>query len=200
MKLILGLGNPGREYDGTRHNVGWWVLDHLAGIWRMQGWQKDGNARVVAGEVAGRKVRLVKPQTYMNLSGAALRPYLRRESWNYETDLLVVLDDVALPLGTYRFRARGSHGGHNGLRSIEAALGGRGYARLRVGIGPPPTRRGRQPADLAGFVLAPLSRAERAVLEELQQDLVAAVETWVREGIDKTMNVFNRSRETESND
>ena len=200
MKLILGLGNPGREYEGTRHNVGWWVLDRLADVWHMQGWRKDGAARVAGGDVAGQKVRLVKPLTYMNLSGAVLRPYLRRESWDHRKDLLVVLDDVALPLGTFRFRARGSHGGHNGLRSIEGALGGREYARLRVGIGPPPSRRGRQPADLASFVLAPLSRGERTVIVELQQELVEAVETWVRNGIDKTMNVFNRSRETESND
>ena len=199
MKLIVGLGNPGREYEGTRHNVGWWVLDHLADVWHMQGWRKDGDARVSAGDVGGQKVRLVKPLTYMNLSGAVLRPYLRRESWNFEKDLLVVLDDAALPLGTFRFRARGSHGGHNGLRSIEGALGSRDYARLRVGIGPP-ARRGGQKADLAKFVLAPLSRAERAVIDELRQDLAEAIETWVREGIDKTMNVFNRSRETESND
>ncbi|HEX6250185.1 MAG TPA: aminoacyl-tRNA hydrolase [Gemmatimonadaceae bacterium] len=200
MKLVVGLGNPGREYEGTRHNVGWWVLDHLADVWHMQGWRKDGDARVSAGDVAGQKVRLVKPLTYMNLSGAVLRPYLRRESWSFEKDLLVVLDDAALPLGTFRFRARGSHGGHNGLRSIEGALGSRDYARLRVGIGPPPARRGGQKADLAKFVLAPLSRAERAVIEELRQELAEAIETWVREGVDKTMNVFNRSRETESND
>lgn len=200
MKLIVGLGNPGREYEGTRHNVGWWVLDHLADVWRMQGWRKDGDARVAAGDVAGLKVRLVKPLTYMNLSGAVLRPYLRRESWEYEKDLLVILDDAALPLGSYRFRARGSHGGHNGLRSIEGALGSREYARLRVGIGPPPARRDGQKVDLARFVLAPLSRAERGVIEELRQELAEAIETWVREGIDKTMNVFNRSRETESND
>lgn len=200
MKLIVGLGNPGREYEGTRHNVGWWVLDHLADVWHMQGWRKDGDARVSAGAVAGQKVRLVKPLTYMNLSGAVLRPYLRRESWDFEKDLLVVLDDAALPLGTFRFRARGSHGGHNGLRSIEGALGSRDYARLRVGVGPPPAPRGGRKVDLAKFVLAPLSRAERAVIEELRQELAEAIETWVREGIDKTMNVFNRARETESND
>jgi peptidyl-tRNA hydrolase, PTH1 family len=200
MKLIVGLGNPGREYEGTRHNVGWWVLDQLAGVWHMPGWRRDGDARVVSGDVSGQKVRLLKPLTYMNLSGAVLRPYLRRESWNYEKDLLVVVDDVALPLGTFRFRARGSHGGHNGLRSIEGSVGGREYARLRVGIGPPPTRRDRESADLARFVLAPLSRAEQAVITGLHQELIEAVETWVSEGIDKTMNVFNRSRETESND
>ncbi len=195
-KLILGLGNPGSEYENTRHNVGWWVLDRLAQAWQLSGWRKDGNARVVAGVVHGIPVRLGKPLTYMNLSGAALRPYLRRESWNPELDLLVVTDDVALPLGTFRIRARGSHGGHNGLRSIEGALQSRDYARLRVGIGPQPPRGGR---DLADFVLAPLSRAERKVLDQLEQQLVQAVETWAQDGVEKAMNLFNRSRETEPN-
>jgi peptidyl-tRNA hydrolase, PTH1 family len=200
IKLILGLGNPGREYEGTRHNVGWWVLDELAGVWHMQEWRRDGEARVVSGTVAGANVRLLKPLTYMNLSGSVLRPYLRRKTWNAATDLLVVTDDVALPLGTFRVRARGSHGGHNGLRSIEGALQSREYARLRVGIGPPPTRRGRGEQDLADFVLARMSRAERALFGKLQPDIAGAVETWVRDGVEKTMNLFNRVRETESND
>jgi PTH1 family peptidyl-tRNA hydrolase len=199
MKIILGLGNPGRQYEATRHNVGWWLLDHLAGVWRMDGWRKDGDARVASGSVGAVRVRLVKPLTYMNLSGSVLRPYLRRETWEPARDLLVVVDDVALPLGRFRLRARGSHGGHNGLRSVEAALESREYARLRIGIGPPPERRGWDD-DLADFVLAPLSRSERAVIAELREDLAAAAETWVRDGIEKAMNVFNRKRETEPND
>ena len=111
MKVILGLGNPGREYEQTRHNVGWWVLDHLADVWRFDGWRKDGEALVSNGLVGPHKVRLVKPQTYYNLSGAALRPYLRRPFWAPMTDLLVVCDDVALPVGRFRLRPRGSAGG-----------------------------------------------------------------------------------------
>src|SRR5437868_10810456 len=88
MKVIVGLGNPGPDYERTRHNVGWWVVDHLADVWRFDGWKKDGDARVATGTASGQRVRLVKPQTYMNLSGAALRPYLRRETWNASTDLL----------------------------------------------------------------------------------------------------------------
>ena len=98
MKVIVGLGNPGKEYERTRHNVGWWVVDHLADVWHFDGWRKDGEARVANGMVGNAKVRLVKPQTYMNLSGAALRPYLRRPFWSAANDLIVVVDEVALPL------------------------------------------------------------------------------------------------------
>jgi PTH1 family peptidyl-tRNA hydrolase len=134
MKLIVGLGNPGKEYVDTRHNVGWWVIDHLAGVWRFEKWRKDQNALVSDGRVGAQRVRLVKPQTYMNLSGGILRPYLRRETWEPGKDLLIVVDEVALPVGRFRLRARGSAGGHNGLKSIEAAVGGQEYARLRIGV------------------------------------------------------------------
>ena len=123
MKVIVGLGNPGREYSGTRHNVGWWVVDHLADVWRFDGWKKDGEAHVTTGTLHGKRVRLMKPQTYMNLSGSVLRSYLRRPAWSAASDLMIVVDEVALPLGRYRFRARGSAGGHNGLKSIEGAVG-----------------------------------------------------------------------------
>ena len=116
MKVIFGLGNPGDEYERTRHNVGWWLIDHLADVWRFDGWRKDGTARVASGAVGRHKVRLVKPQTYMNLSGAALRPYLRRESWSAKADLLILVDDAAISVGTYRLRASGLSGGHNGLK------------------------------------------------------------------------------------
>jgi PTH1 family peptidyl-tRNA hydrolase len=197
LKVILGLGNPGKEYEATRHNVGWWVLDHLADVWRFDGWRKDGKAKVTSGPFGGTTVRLVKPLTYVNLSGAALRPYLRRPTWNPAKDLLVVTDDVALPLGRFRLRARGSHGGHNGLRSIEQALQSREYARMRIGVGPPPEL--RQPDnDLADFVLAPFGRAERAVVNALKPRLAEAAETWVRDGIETAMNAFNRGAEITS--
>ena len=197
LKVILGLGNPGREYESTRHNVGWWVLDHLADVWRFDGWRRDGAARVASGRALGATVRLVKPQTYMNLSGDALKPYVRRTGWSAGSDLLVVVDDVALPLGRLRLRARGSHGGHNGLRSVEAALGTRDYARLRIGIGPSPERASAR-GDLADFVLAPFSRAERKVIEELTPRVVEAVEMWMRDGIETTMNAFNKTEENET--
>lgn len=190
MKLIVGLGNPGKQYVDTRHNVGWWVIDHLAGVWRFDGWRKDQNAMVSDGRVGNQRVRLVKPQTYMNLSGGILRPYLRRESWAAAKDLLIIVDDVALPVGRFRLRAQGSAGGHNGLKSIEAAVGGQQYARLRVGVGPPPDR--QRTTDLADYVLGRMGKGERRELEALFTDLVAQTETWIREGVEMAMSRFNR--------
>jgi peptidyl-tRNA hydrolase, PTH1 family len=188
LKVILGLGNPGREYEHTRHNVGWWVLDHLADVWRLDGWRRDGETLTRAGTFANQAVRLVKPLTYMNLSGQALRPYLRRPSWSAASDLMVVVDEVAIPLGTYRLRARGSAGGHNGLRDLESTLGTQLYPRLRVGIKPLDDRR---IGDLAGFVLSPFSSDERPVVLELLPRLQDAIEIWLRDGIIKAMNIHN---------
>src|SRR5690242_10539597 len=173
LKVIVGLGNPGKEYERTRHNVGWWVLDHLADVWRLEGGRRDGDARVVSGSVGGQPVRLVKPQTYMNLSGGALRPYLRRAGWSAQHDLLVILDEAALSLGAFRFRARGSTAGHNGLKSIEGTLGHQDYARLRIGIAPPP---GRHRGDLADYVLSDFGKADAAVVKELLPTLTEAIE------------------------
>ena len=189
MKVIVGLGNPGKEYERTRHNVGWWVLDHLADVWHLEGWRRDGEARVVSGNVGGVPVRLVKPQTYMNLSGAALRPYLRRTGWSPQRDLLIVVDEAALPLGAFRLRAGGSSAGHNGLKSIQAALGHQEYARLRIGVGPQP---GRQRGDLADYVLSDFGKADAAVVKDLMPTFTDAIETWLAEGIEVTMNRFNR--------
>jgi PTH1 family peptidyl-tRNA hydrolase len=191
LKVIMGLGNPGREYERTRHNVGWWVVDHLADVWRFDGWRRDGDAHVASGRAADQPVRLVKPLTYVNLSGAVLRPYLRREGWSGATDLLAVVDDVALPVGRYRLRARGSHGGHNGLRSIEQALGSRDYARLRVGIHPREPERAR--GDLADFVLSSFGARDREEVLALLPRLADAAELWLREGIERAMNVHNRA-------
>ena len=187
MKVIVGLGNPGKEYERTRHNVGWWVVDHLADVWHLEGWKKDGDARVVSGTVRGAKVRLIKPLTYMNLSGAVLRPYLRRPFWSATNDLMVIVDEVALPLGRYRFRAKGSAGGHNGLKSIEGALKSQEYARLRIGIAPEdPARRG----ELRDYVLDDFGKREEAVVRELMPSLTEAVELWITDGIVPVMNRF----------
>jgi len=190
VKIIVGLGNPGRDYALTRHNVGWLVVDHLASVWSFDSWKRDGDSMVAAGAVGGIRARLVKPQTYMNLSGDALRPYLRRPTWTPATDLLVVSDDVAIPVGTFRIRRTGSAGGHNGLKSIEYALGSRDYARLRIGIRPIDEH--RQPAVLRDFVLGPLGVAEREAVADLLPTWTAAIELWIREGADAAMNAFNR--------
>jgi PTH1 family peptidyl-tRNA hydrolase len=188
VKVILGLGNPGKEYERTRHNVGWWVVDHLADVWRIEGWKKDGDARVATGTVGGTKVRLVKPLTYMNLSGAVLRPYIRRPFWAASKDLIVIVDEAALPLGRYRFRAKGSAGGHNGLKSIEGALGTQEYSRLRIGIRPPVER--RSVGDLSDFVLDNFGKAESEVVRGLFPELTNAIELWIRDGIVPVMNQF----------
>ncbi len=197
MKVIVGLGNPGPEYDRTRHNVGWWILDHLADVWRLQGWKKDGQALVASGVEQGTRVRLVKPLTYMNLSGAVLKPYLRRPAWQAAKDLLVITDDVALPVGTFRIRAQGSAGGHNGLKSIQAALGAQEYARLRVGIRPEDERRLR--GDLADFVLDEFGRRDTVLVEDLMPRIAEAVECWAKDGVETAMNRFNGGQERNDN-
>ena len=190
MKIVLGLGNPGPDYERTRHNVGWWVLDHLADVWRFEGWKKDGESRIASGSVDGQRVRLVKPLTYMNLSGAVLRPYLRRDTWDKSRDLLVVVDEVALPVGSFRIRARGSAGGHNGLKSVEGALQSQEYARLRIGVGPedPSRRRG----SLSDYVLDDFGKRETKVVEELMPTLTELTETWLNEDAEAAMNKFNK--------
>ncbi|HMI59057.1 MAG TPA: aminoacyl-tRNA hydrolase [Gemmatimonadaceae bacterium] len=197
MKVIVGLGNPGREYAATRHNVGWWLIDHLADVWHFDGWKKDGEAHVANGTVGGVKVRLVKPQTFMNLSGQALKSYSRRPFWSAAKDLLVVVDEVQIPVGRTRIRARGSAGGHNGLKSVEHSLGTREYARLRIGVGPSEERKGII-KDLADFVLAPFARDEREDILALMPTLTASVETWVHEGVEKAMNLYNRVPDEDS--
>jgi PTH1 family peptidyl-tRNA hydrolase len=192
LKVIVGLGNPGREYAATRHNVGWWLIDHLADVWHFDGWKKDGEAHVANGTVGGVKVRLVKPQTFMNLSGQALKSYVRRPFWSAAKDLLVVVDEVQIPVGRTRIRARGSAGGHNGLKSVEHSLGTRDYARLRIGVGPSEERKGII-KDLADFVLAPFARDEREDILALMPSLAGAVEAWVHDGVEKAMNLYNRA-------
>jgi peptidyl-tRNA hydrolase, PTH1 family len=164
------------------------VVDHLADVWHFDPWKKDGDSLVASGTVGPIKTRLVKPLTYMNLSGAVLKPYVRKPFWSPATDLLVVLDEVQLPLAKPRLRADGSAGGHNGLKSIEHALGTREYARLRIGIAP---LHERDDDDLADFVLGPFGKAERAAITERMPEYQAAIETWLREGIGAAMNKYN---------
>lgn len=196
MKVIVGLGNPGREYAATRHNVGWWLIDHLADVWHFDRSRKDGESEISDGLVGGVKVRLMKPLTYMNLSGNVLKNYMRRPFWAPAKDLLVVVDEVQIPVGRFRIRARGSAGGHNGLKSVEHAVGSQDYPRLRIGVGPAEERKGVFP-NLADFVLAPFARDEREDVLSLMPQLTATVETWLKEGVEKAMNLHNRAPETD---
>jgi PTH1 family peptidyl-tRNA hydrolase len=184
----VGLGNPGPEYDETRHNAGFRLADHLVARWRFGAYRRGERARQVEGLRDGQTVRVLKPQTYMNRSGAALAPLRALSGFNPATDLLVLVDDVALPLGKFRLRGAGSAGGHNGLKSIEGALQRQDYARLRIGVGPAPAG----DDDLADFVLDAFTAEERAALNALLDPMAEAVECWLSEGIERAMNRFNR--------
>jgi peptidyl-tRNA hydrolase, PTH1 family len=188
MKVIVGLGNPGKEYENTRHNVGWWMVDHLAEAWGCDKWRKDGDAKVADGRLGNTRIRLIKPQTYMNLSGAVLKPYTRRPFWAAATDLMVVVDEVALPIGRYRFRAEGSAGGHNGLKSIEATLKSQKYSRLRIGIHPGEDRR---VGNLSDFVLDNFGKTEAKIINDLLPTLTQAIELWMKDGIMPVMNKYS---------
>lgn len=187
MKLILALGNPGDRYRDTRHNAGWWLADHLAARWSLGAFRAYGPEASAAGRVESTPVRLVKPLTYMNLSGRVLERYADGPDFRFQKDLLVLVDDVALPPGKFRLRARGSAGGHNGLASVESTLGTTEYARLRIGVGSPT----RPDLDLAAWVLAsPPAPEEEAVLERFDA-MAHATECWITEGIEPAMNAFN---------
>jgi len=183
----VGLGNPGPEYIETRHNAGFRLADHLASRWRFGPLRREERARTVAGLWNGHSVQLVEPQTYMNRSGAALAPLRDLPEFDPSRDLLILVDDVALPMGRFRLRGAGSSGGHNGLKSVEGMLQRQDYARLRIGVGPPPP--GLE--DLADFVLAEFTGEERTTLQELLDPMAEAVECWLDEGIEKAMSRFN---------
>ncbi|HET9726800.1 MAG TPA: aminoacyl-tRNA hydrolase [Gemmatimonadales bacterium] len=184
----MGLGNPGPEYDETRHNAGFRLADHLVARWRLGPYTRAGHARQADGMWEGREVRVLKPQTYMNRSGAALAPLRDVSGFDPATHLLILSDDVALPVGRFRLRGAGSSGGHNGLKSIEAALQRQDYARLRIGVGPVPP----EVEELADFVLGPLEPEEQRVLAELLDPMAEAVECWMAEGVERAMSRFNR--------
>jgi PTH1 family peptidyl-tRNA hydrolase len=184
VKIVVGLGNPGAQYEKTRHNIGWMVLDRLAD---RAGWGGKGRTRdaaaVVSGRYRGLDLVLVKPLTFMNESGLAVRKVLARERAPL-VEMLVVCDDFALPFGKLRFREGGSAGGHNGLGSIIDELSNEGFSRLRVGIGDPDH-------GALDHVLSAFSRDEQGRLDEFLEAAADAVEAWAREGTSKAANRFN---------
>ena len=185
--MICGLGNPGPEYDATRHNVGWWLADRLSSDWGLGSFQRSGPALGVAGAVGGHVVLLLKPLTYMNRSGAALAPLLDDPEVEIGRDLLVVVDDVALEPGRARLRSSGSPGGHNGLKSIEAVLGTQDYARLRIGVGSP------APGDgLVDWVLSPMDAGDEDAVLATFPDLMEGIRLWMDEDVDAAMSRINR--------
>lgn len=186
MHVVFGIGNPGPEYDGTRHNVGFRVVDALLARARARaGRLPDLDAEGAETRLAGRPALLVKPLTYVNRCGPVLAAIRAREAVPLER-LLVVVDDFHLPLGRLRLRRGGSDGGHNGLASIVASLGTEGFPRLRVGVG----ARGAAPAE--AFVLSRFPPAERGAVERAVERAADAVEAWIRLGLDRAANDANR--------
>jgi PTH1 family peptidyl-tRNA hydrolase len=194
VKLVAGLGNPGGQYRGTRHNVGFEVLDRLADRHGLRFETAPGEALEARWRHGGDTVVLAKPLTFMNLSGQAVVGLIRYYRV-VVSDLLVVCDDVNLPLGRLRVRAGGSEGGHNGLRSIAQALGTTEYARLRVGVG-----RGDDRRDLADHVLARFAPEEQAGIERAIVRSAEAVERWITHGLADVMNTYNRAPDAPEED
>ncbi len=184
-KLIIGLGNPGKEYERTRHNVGFMVLDAFAALNKISISKRSFQGLLGEGMVNGARVFLLKPLTYMNNSGQSVAAFLRQKPLEL-IDLIVVVDDIALPLGKLRLRGDGSAGGHNGLKSLIAHLHSQDFSRLRVGVGAP-----RDPSVQIDYVLGQFSRREQPELEETIARSVAALELWIAEGIVPAMNRFN---------
>jgi len=186
MRLIVGLGNPGPEYEWTPHNMGFLAVDELAGRAGIRVTRPEAKSYIGRGELAGQEVILAKPQTMMNLSGVAVRMLLERNDAS-PADLIVLSDEVALPWGTLRIRERGSAGGHNGLKSVIGALGTDEFIRVRLGVGPEKVW-----GDLADYVLCTMGRAEREIAAGLANDAANAVELILKEGVSKAMSQFNR--------
>lgn len=183
--LIVGLGNPGPEYERTRHNVGFMLIDLLAGQCQTQIRREECRALVGRAEIAGQKSELAKPQTYMNLSGEAVSCLVAKPVRSVEK-LIIISDDLALPYGTIRIRPRGSHGGQNGLRSIIDRLKTQEFIRLRIGIGPE-----HEVRDAANFVLDKFTKTEFGTLEKILENAADAVRSIVSDGVDAAMGKFN---------
>ena len=195
MKLIVGLGNPGPEYAFTPHNAGFLAVDRIASICDVQIANRRARALTARAKLAGHDVLLAKPETFMNLSGASVAALLHELELSIE-DLIVLYDELAIPLGSIRIRERGSAGGHNGVKSISAALGTEEWLRIRIGVGKPPLESGREvKAGGTDFLLSPMRKAELNVLDEMLDQAVRAVETILTKGVSIAMQEFNRKVE-----
>ncbi|MDE5910023.1 MAG: aminoacyl-tRNA hydrolase [Lachnospiraceae bacterium] len=187
MFIIAGLGNPTKEYDNTRHNIGFAAIDTLADKYNISVMDIKNKALTGKGIINGQKVILVKPLTYMNLSGESIRPLADYYKIDIETQLIVISDDIALPPGQIRVRKRGSAGGHNGLKNIIRNLGSEAFGRIRIGVGEKP-----KGYDLADYVLGHFSKEEKPLMEEGVEKAVKAAEIMLAGDVDLAMNEFNR--------
>lgn len=187
MFIIAGLGNPKREYDNTRHNIGFAVIDALADEFGIRVMDVKHKAMLGKGIINGNKVILAKPLTYMNLSGESIRELVEYYKIDIETELIILSDDVSLPPGQIRIRKRGSAGGHNGLKNIIQNLGSEEFQRIRLGVGEKP-----KGYDLADYVLGHFTGDEAPFIKEGLKKALAAVELLLEGEIDRAMNEFNR--------
>ena len=191
MKLIVGLGNPGIEYQFTPHNLGFLTIDRIANGLGIEIRNRQCRALTARATIAGEPAGLAKPETYMNLSGLSVRELVEEHQVDVERDLIVIYDELDLPLGTIRIRQRGSSAGHNGMESILGALGTDEFLRIRLGIAPD-----RKVADSVKFVLTPFRRAQEKIVDEVLDTAVQAVEVILKEGPAAAMNRFNRKNES----
>ena len=182
MKLIVGLGNPGSKYDKTKHNVGFWVIDELVRRGENTSEKNQCQAVLISGTLYGERVLLAKPQTFMNLSGHAVREIVNFYHDRLD-DILVIHDDLDLPVGKLRFKNGGSAGGHNGIKSIIAQLGSKDFDRLKLGIG--------KNGNTIDYVLTPFNGENAKIMEESVQTAADAVEVWLKDGLNKAMNEYN---------
>lgn len=193
MYIIVGLGNPGRDYTNTRHNIGFDVIDTLADVAGISVIEKKHKAIIGKGVLDGQKVMLVKPQTYMNLSGESVRDIIDYYKVDEEQELIVVSDDTSLDVGSIRVRKKGSAGGHNGLKNIIAHLGHDTFMRVKMGVGEKP-----KGYDLADYVLGHFSSGERKLMDEAAKTAVEAIRMMMAGDVDKAMNQFNRKSTQQS--
>lgn len=194
MFLIVGLGNPGKQYEHTRHNVGFDVMDAIAEKYNISISEKKHKALCGKGVIEGQKVVLAKPQTFMNLSGESVAELLNYYKLDPEEELLVIFDDISLAPGNIRIRKKGSAGGHNGIKNIIAQTGTQNFQRIKVGVGEKP-----KGWDLADYVLGHFEKADREKVEDAFTDAVAAAEMILRGDIDQAMNDFNGKKQEGGN-
>ena len=187
MYIIVGLGNPTREYENTRHNIGFEVIDKIAGKYSIDVLEKKHKALIGKGIINKNRVILVKPQTYMNLSGESVRSDIDFYKISEEDQLIVIYDDISLDPGQLRIRKKGSAGGHNGIKNIISHLGHDCFPRIKVGIGKKPAN-----YDLADYVLSRFSKEEAAVMEKASEEACKAVEDIIESGIEAAMNRYNK--------
>ena len=189
MFIIAGLGNPDEKYQGTRHNVGFDVVDRLAEKYQIAVDTKKHRALIGKGVIEGQKVLLVKPQTYMNLSGESIRSLVEYYKIDPEEELLVIYDDISLEVGQLRIRRKGSAGGHNGIKNIIAMTGTQNFMRIKVGVGEKP-----KGWDLADYVLGRFHGEEKAIMEDARKRAAKAAVMMMNEGLQAAMNEYNRAK------